>query len=113
MFAVYTVYTVLLTGYHCDCKGSVGEFCEFELNECSSNPCAEGSLCLDKLNGYECVCDPLKQGVHCNEVIPYCKRFNEPCKNGAQCFSCNSDTFKVGKRYLKKIRYRRNQHNSI
>lgn len=73
----------------------MGELCEYELNECSSNPCAKGSLCVDKINGYVCICDPLMQGVRCKEVVPFCKRFNEPCKNGADCYSCNSDTFKV------------------
>lgn len=75
--------------------GAIGDNCEFELNECTSNPCAEGSLCVDGRGGYTCVCDALRQGKRCHEVVPYCTRFSEPCKNGADCYSCNLDIFKV------------------
>lgn len=90
-----TLFPLSTLGFRCQCIGAIGDLCEFELNECSSNPCAEGSVCVDKMNEYQCICDPLRQGMHCNEVVPYCDRFAEPCKNDAACYSCNSETFKV------------------
>ena len=34
-----------------------GPNCEINLDDCASNPCDSGT-CLDKIDGYECVCAP-------------------------------------------------------
>lgn len=34
-----------------------GPNCEINLDDCASNPCDSGT-CLDKIDGYECACEP-------------------------------------------------------
>lgn len=38
-----------------------------DVDECQSSPCAEGSTCVDELNGYRCVCAPGHAGPRCQE----------------------------------------------
>ena len=48
----------------CQCKpGYTGDFCDGNINECLSNPCANGAECVDKLDGFECVCLEGKTGM--------------------------------------------------
>ena len=43
--------------FTCRCqKGYTGAFCDVEINECHSNPCAYGGVCTDVINGYRCAC---------------------------------------------------------
>lgn len=35
----------------------LGHNCEINLDDCASNPCDSGT-CLDKIDGYECACEP-------------------------------------------------------
>lgn len=35
----------------------LGINCEVNLDDCKSKPCDYGT-CLDKINGYECACEP-------------------------------------------------------
>ena len=35
-----------------------GENCSVNINECESEPCQNGGLCLDQVNGYICNCPP-------------------------------------------------------
>ncbi|KAI0235484.1 hypothetical protein LSAT2_013992 [Lamellibrachia satsuma] len=52
--------------YECQCHpGFKGVHCYTEINECSSNPCTHGGLCLDRLNYYHCVCSQCHYGVQC------------------------------------------------
>ena len=37
-------------------SGYSGRFCEVNTNECNSNPCKNGALCQDLVNGYQCFC---------------------------------------------------------
>lgn len=32
--------------------------CEIEVDECGSNPCNNGAVCLDKIAKFECECNP-------------------------------------------------------
>jgi len=34
----------------------VGKFCEVDLNECESEPCANGGTCIDRPGHFVCVC---------------------------------------------------------
>ena len=36
-----------------------------DVNGCDSNPCLNGATCEDKLNGYECSCKKMYDGVNC------------------------------------------------
>ena len=35
------------------------------MDECASDPCMHGGLCLDQQAGWECVCDQNYWGLHC------------------------------------------------
>lgn len=39
------------------CPPPPGPNCEINLDDCASNPCDSGT-CLDKIDGYECACEP-------------------------------------------------------
>uniref|UniRef100_A0A8C5CVJ2 Uncharacterized protein n=1 Tax=Gadus morhua TaxID=8049 RepID=A0A8C5CVJ2_GADMO len=39
--------------------------CETDVDECASDPCMHGGLCLDQQAGWECVCDQNYWGLHC------------------------------------------------
>lgn len=39
------------------CFPPLGPNCEINLDDCASNPCDYGK-CIDKINGYECTCEP-------------------------------------------------------
>ena len=59
----------------CQCKdGYTGSICDLTINECSSNPCAFGSECIDKLNDFECLCPPDRTGKLCSTKISNCDR---------------------------------------
>ena len=40
-----------------------------EIDECASNPCANGGICLDQLNEYECHCLEGWDGPTCTQGI--------------------------------------------
>ncbi|CDW53220.1 EGF domain containing protein [Trichuris trichiura] len=54
----------------CKCKdGYYGRFCEFEMNECSSNPCRNGGSCIDKIASFLCQCKPGYTGITCQQMM--------------------------------------------
>lgn len=46
-----------------------GVNCEINLDDCKSNPCDYGK-CIDKINGYECACEPGYTGQLLFEIHP-------------------------------------------
>ena len=39
-----------------------------DINECTtSNPCKNGSTCVNKIGGYQCLCVPGYFGIHCDK----------------------------------------------
>lgn len=53
-----------------------------EINECSSNPCMSGGTCVDKVNGFHCLCPPGTHSPLCLSGTDHCA--GQPCVNG-QC----------------------------
>lgn len=43
----------IIYNVNCVC---VGQRCERDIDECSSNPCQHGGTCHDRLNAYKCDC---------------------------------------------------------
>lgn len=52
-------------GYYCTCEpGWTGLECSTDVDECSSDPCRNGGICIDQLNSYYCQCLPGYTGNH-------------------------------------------------
>ena len=64
----------------------------FQVDECGSNPCQNGAICVDLVSNYTCRCRPGWMGKLCEEPVDEC--LSDPCRNGATCndlvgsFSC-------------------------
>lgn len=39
--------------------------CETDVDECVSEPCMNGGVCVNHVNSFQCVCDLNHSGVHC------------------------------------------------
>ena len=46
--------------------GFSGDLCNFEYNECDSNPCINGGQCIDHIGGFSCQCSKGYQGKRCH-----------------------------------------------
>lgn len=66
----------LFTGYE-------GTMCEYEIDECQSDPCQNGGQCTDLVNQYRCQCPVGFHGSNCENEINQCE--GNPCLNGATC----------------------------
>lgn len=52
--------------YICDCAaGYEGTSCEFDIDECASNPCDNNATCVDLVNDYRCDCRLGYSGTFC------------------------------------------------
>lgn len=58
--------------------------CQYEIDECASNPCQNGGTCIDGLASFYCNCTEDFVGDQC-EVLKLVTCENEPCKEGATC----------------------------
>ncbi|XP_021164580.2 protein crumbs homolog 2 isoform X1 [Fundulus heteroclitus] len=69
--------------FNCSCRpGWEGDFCEKEINECSSAPCVYGH-CKDLVADYQCECEPGYKGKNCQDEVNNCLEFS--CVNGGVC----------------------------
>lgn len=48
-------FTVIKTD-HLFCTGWTGKLCDVPFDECSSNPCQNGAVCIDLHASYSCAC---------------------------------------------------------
>ena len=69
----------------CD-AGYAGQSCEYDINDCASAPCEQGSTCVDGVDSYDCLCMPGFTGPSCDENIDDCA--STPCRNGGVCQDC-------------------------
>lgn len=60
-----------------------GLHCETNINECASNPCANGGICTDMVNGYKCDCPRGYFDARCLSDVNECA--SNPCLNGGSC----------------------------
>ncbi|KAG9336604.1 hypothetical protein JZ751_002951 [Albula glossodonta] len=53
------------------------------MDECASNPCDKGGTCIDRENGFECLCPPQWAGKTCQIDANEC--MGNPCLNAYSC----------------------------
>lgn len=56
--------------------GFSGDHCDFEYNECDSNPCLNGGQCIGDIGSFSCQCSKGYQGKRCH--IKVCKNLTYP-----------------------------------
>lgn len=81
---------VLSTGdgkFDCDClKGFIGSRCEIDRNDCESQPCLNGGICIDEIGTFKCNCSGIGySGTLCQNNIDECI-ISGPCLNGGICY---------------------------
>ncbi|XP_052786630.1 uncharacterized protein LOC128221951 [Mya arenaria] len=67
---------------HCT-SGFTGDNCEVDnIDNCNNSQCHENSRCIDKINGYECICSSSGGfgGQYCNTSTDPCD--DSPCQHG-------------------------------
>lgn len=70
--------------FTCSClAGFTGRRCQINVNECASNPCQNGGVCEDQINGFICRCPSGYIGTHCETDVDECK--DRPCLNNGSC----------------------------
>ena len=57
--------------------GFDGMDCEADIDECAGEPCQNGSVCVDGVNGFECLCPGGFAGATCETNIDECATGSE------------------------------------
>ena len=52
-------------------KGYTGRDCETQIQECVSNPCLNGAICQDQIDGYQCLCMPGYTGTNIKKYTSF------------------------------------------
>jgi len=60
-----------------------GKNCQIDIDECLSQPCQNGGICIDRVNGYICNCTRDFMGDNCEREYDAC--VINPCKNNGTC----------------------------
>lgn len=69
----------------CSCRpGFTGQRCEININNCASNPCANGGTCHNRANDYACSCALGYGGRNCELLAGPCSSLSL-CLNGGSC----------------------------
>ncbi|XP_039288666.1 protein crumbs isoform X2 [Nilaparvata lugens] len=71
--------------YMCVCEhGYFGDQCEKKVDDCTTEPCLNGGVCVDlATGGFTCNCSAEYTGALCQLVYDACS--SQPCKNNATC----------------------------
>ncbi|XP_053623518.1 protein eyes shut [Plodia interpunctella] len=70
--------------FYCEClPGWAGRNCEDQIDECQSNPCQNGGICIDIHADYMCACTFGFTGKSCEVQIEFCD--DNSCSNNALC----------------------------
>ncbi|XP_022084521.1 sushi, von Willebrand factor type A, EGF and pentraxin domain-containing protein 1-like [Acanthaster planci] len=80
------------TGYQCECfAGFTGPDCETNVNECASEPCSNGGICIDGVDSFECICLEGFEGPRCEGHTDLCNP--NPCHHNAVCEAEGEDYY--------------------
>lgn len=52
-------------------SGFAGELCNYEYNECESNPCLNDGKCTDRIGGFTCKCTRGYTGDRCHIKVSF------------------------------------------
>ena len=83
--------------FTCSCPTPLsGRLCEVDtIDDCdpATNPCANNATCVDRIDGYTCICPDGFTDTNC--TFPFdtgvCSR--NPCRNGGRCQELSGDNF--------------------
>ncbi|XP_056023174.1 sushi, nidogen and EGF-like domain-containing protein 1 isoform X2 [Ostrea edulis] len=74
----------LVNRFTCSCPdGYNGARCQYDINECDSNPCMHGGRCHNLVNRFTCSCPDGYNGAQCEYNINECD--SNPCMHGGTC----------------------------
>uniref|UniRef100_A0A336LUY3 Delta-like protein n=1 Tax=Culicoides sonorensis TaxID=179676 RepID=A0A336LUY3_CULSO len=103
-----------VNNYTCVCsQGWEGPNCETDIDECASQPCENGGICIDLVGGFRCECPLEWTGDYCNIDVNECESNSAsafgPCINAESCrnypgsFECVCQVGWTGKTCTKNI----------
>ncbi|XP_019639762.1 PREDICTED: fibropellin-1-like [Branchiostoma belcheri] len=77
--------------------------CRSDIDECSSNPCQNGGVCLDAVNSYSCRCPAGVEGDNCQTDLDLCADvacpFDWQCQDHGDHFICLAGSTRLAEPY--------------